>query len=395
MNTLSMAPGVYWTGVLDPDLRIFDVIMKADHGTTYNSYLVKGDKGCALIETAKEKFRDQYFQKVFSLVDPSQITHVILNHTEPDHTGSLGALLEQVPSATLVSSKNAVPFIKAILNRDVEVLTVGDGDTIDLGGVTLEFFQTPFLHWPDTMFTFVRERGILFPCDFLGSHFADERMFDDEVDDFTLARRHYFDHIIRPFKEYVLKALDKIKDLPVKMIAPSHGPILRTNLDKYIEDYRQWSLAPAKGEKPYAMVFYLTSYGNTKQMAEEVAKGAREAGADVGVFDLQAADIPAIVDEVERADAIATGSLTINGDAVKPVWDLLSSLATLKIRGKSAVAFGSYGWSGEAVRFMEERLKGLKFKVPAEGVRAQLFPTEADLNACRELGRKLVGSLSA
>ena len=124
MNTLQLAPGVFWTGVLDQDLRVFDVIMKADHGTTYNSYLVKGDQGCALIETAKEKFKEEYFQNIFSLVDPSQVTHVILNHTEPDHTGSLGALLAEVPSATVVSSKNAVPFIKAILNRDIQCLTM-------------------------------------------------------------------------------------------------------------------------------------------------------------------------------------------------------------------------------------------------------------------------------
>jgi len=395
LNTLQLASGVYWTGVLDPDLRVFDVIMKADHGTTYNSYLVKGDQGCALIETAKEKFKEEYFQNIFSLVDPSQITHIVLNHTEPDHTGSLGALLAEAPSATVVSSKNAVPFIKAILNRDIEVKTVGDGDSIDLGGMTLEFFQAPFLHWPDTMFTFVRERGILFPCDFLGSHFADKRMFDDEVDEFSPSRRYYFDHIIRPFKEYVLKALDKIQDLPIQMIAPSHGPILRSDLKKYLGEYREWSLAPAKGEKPYVVVLYLTSYGNTGRMAQQVAQGAREAGAEVGVFDLQAADMPSLVDEVEKADAVAIGSLTINGDAVKPVWDFLSSLATLKIRGKSAVTFGSYGWSGEAVRFMEERLKSLKFKIPAEGVRAQLIPKEEDLNASRTLGKKLVESTSA
>jgi len=394
LSTLKLAPGVHWTGILDPDLRVFDVIMKADHGTTYNSYLVKGEKGCAVIETAKEKYRAQFFENIFSLVDPLEITHIILNHTEMDHTGSLAALLEEAPSATVVSSKNAVPFIKAILNRDIEINPVGDGDSIDLGGLTLEFIQAPFLHWPDTMFTFVREQGILFPCDFFGSHFADEKMYDNEVDDFSHARRYYFDHIIRPFKEHAIKAMDKIGDLPIQMIAPSHGPILRTDLHKYIGEYRQWSTSPGKREKPYVLVFYLTSYGNTRLMAENVALGAREAGAEVGVFDLQATDIPSILDDLESADALAIGSLTINGDAVKPAWDLLSSLATLKLRGKAAVAFGSYGWSGEAVRFMEERLKGIKFKVPAEGVRAQLIPTDDDLGACRELGKNLVESIS-
>ena len=291
MSTLQLTPGVHWVGVMDPDLRVFDVIMKADHGTTYNSYLVKGETGCALIETSKAKFKDQYLQNVSSLVDLSQINYIVLNHTEPDHSGSLEALLSEAPAATVVSSKNAVPFIRGILNSDIEIKTVGDGDSIDLGGMSLEFIQAPFLHWPDTMFTYVRKYGVLFPCDFFGCHFADKRMFDDQVDDFTHTRRYYFDHIIRPFKEFALKALDKIEGLPIQMIAPSHGPVLRTDLHKYIGEYREWSTTPEKKTKPYALVFYLTSYGNTGRMAENVALGAREAGAEVAVFDLQATDL--------------------------------------------------------------------------------------------------------
>jgi flavorubredoxin len=243
------------------------------------------------------------------------------------------------------------------------------------------------------MFTYIPERKILFPCDFLGSHFADERMFDDLVDDFSHARRYYFDHIIRPFKEFSNRALDSIQDLSIEMIAPSHGPILRTNVARYLETYREWSAAPRRGEKPLALVFYATSYGNTRRMAEKVAEGCRDAGAEVAVYDLEATEPGSILDEVERADALAIGSLTINGDAVKPAWELLTSLATIKVRGKAACTFGSYGWSGEAVKFMEDRLKALKFKIPAEGVRVQLVPTEEDLSACRELGVKLVESL--
>ncbi|UCG39812.1 MAG: FprA family A-type flavoprotein [bacterium] len=394
MGNIQIASGIHWIGALDPDLRVFDVIMKAEHGTTYNSYLVKGQKGCAVIETVKERFAEQYLERLSTLVDLSRIDYIVMNHTEPDHSGSLEALLSEAISAKVVSSRNAVPFIKGILNRDIDIQVARDGDTIDLGGLTLEFLEAPFLHWPDTMFTFVREQGVLFSCDFLGSHYADERMFDDQVDDFSFSRRYYYDHIIRPFKEFALKALDKIEGLPIQVIAPSHGPILRTSLHKYVGDYRAWSSEPTRGEKPFVLVFYATSYGNTGAMAEKAAEGAREAGAEVGVFDLQVADSLALLDDVERADAILVGSLTINGDAVKPVWDFLSSLATLKLRGKAAGAFGSYGWSGEAVRFLEERLKALKFKVPVEGVRVQLVPTADDLAACREMGRKLVESLS-
>jgi len=393
VHQIEMVPGVHWVGTLDPQLRVFDVIMKAEHGTTYNSYLIKGSDGCALVETSKGKFTEQYIKGLTALIDPSDIDYIVLNHMEPDHTGALSTLLELAMPVKIVTSRNAVPFITNLLNREVEITTVGDGDTIDLGDMTLEFFQAPFLHWPETMFTFLREKGILFPCDFMGSHYADERMFDDKVDDFEFAFKYYFDHIFRPFKEFVNKALDKIEGLPIQLIAPSHGPILRTDIYKYVEKYRKWASLPEKSENPRVIIFYTSAYGNTGKMAHMVGEGARAAGADAVVFDLEDIEILSMIDEVEKADAIAVGSLTINGDAVKPVWELLSSLATIKLKGKSAVAFGSYGWSGEAVRLIEERLKGLKFKIPAPGLRVQLVPTEDDLDACRSLGKDLVESV--
>ena len=395
MSAIQLAPGVHWIGAIDRDLRVFDVIMKAEQGTTYNSYLVKGSKSCALIETVKAKFYDSYLSTIKTLVDPAQIDYIVMNHTEPDHSGSLENVLAEAQSARVVASKSGATFVKGILNRDIDVQMVGDGDSIDLGGVTLEFIQAPFLHWPDTMFTFVREHGVLFPCDFLGSHFADEKMFDDQVDDFAHARSYYFDHIIRPFKEFAVRAMDKIEDLPIQIIAPSHGPILRTDIHKYVEEYRSWCAVPHKSEKPRVLVFYASSYGNTRRMAESIADGCRKAGGEVNLFDLEVTDAISILDEVEAADALAVGSLTINGDAVKPVWDFLSSLATIKLKGKAAAAFGCYGWSGEAVKFMEERFKALKLKVPVEGVRAQMMVTQQDLEACMELGEKLTQSVSS
>jgi len=395
LGAKELAPGVYWIGSIDRELRVFDVIMKAEQGTTYNSYLVKGKESCALIETVKAKFFDSYLSTVKTLVDPAQIDYIVMNHTEPDHSGSLGKMLVEAQSAKVVSSKNGVPFIKGILNRDIDVQVMGDNDSLDLGGVTLEFIQAPFLHWPDTMFTFVREHGVLFPCDFLGSHFSDERMFDDLVVDFSHNRKYYFDHIIRPFKEFALRALERIKDLPIRVIAPSHGPILRRDIEKYLGEYSEWCSVPLKSGRPKALVFYASSYGNTRRMAESVAEGCRSSGAEVSLFDLEVTEGADVLDEVEAADAMAVGSLTINGDAVKPVWDLLSSLATLKLRGKAGAAFGCYGWSGEAVKSIEDRFKSIKLKVPVEGVRAQMMVTDQDLDACRDLGEKLIKSLSS
>ena len=394
MEPIKLAEGVHWVGVTDPLLRVFDVIMRTENGTTYNSYLVQGEKASAVIEAVKSKFTDEYIKRLSEHIDLSQLDYIILNHTEPDHTGGLAALMEAAPSAQLISSKNAVRLVKGILNRDVDVRAVGDGDELDLGGKTLKFIEAPFLHWPDTMFTYLPEDEILFPCDFLGCHFCDERMFDDLVDDFSHSYRFYYDHIMRPFKEHALRALEKISDLPISTIGPSHGPVLRTDINSYVEKYRSWSSVPGKGKVPTVLVFVASAYGNTASMAESFAEGVRQNGCKVKIFNLESADVAEFVDQIEAADAIAVGSLTINGDAVRPVWDLLSVLATVKLRGKLGASFGSYGWSGEAPRLIEDRLKGLKFKVPFENIRVHMTPVGEDLEACRELGRNIAGVLT-
>jgi len=277
----------------------------------------------------------------------------------------------------------------------VDPLLVGDGDSLDLGGRELRFISAPFLHWPDTMFTYVAQERALFPCDFLGCHYCDDRLFDDRAGDFSHAFRYYFDHIIRPFKEHARRALEKVRALELALIAPSHGPILRADPWKYVEAYERWSQQPAPDvERRRLLVFYASAYGNTARMAREVARGAEEAGAAVSVFDLAATDLGQVPDLVEAADGLAVGSATINGDAVKPVWDLLSGLATIKVRGKLGAAFGSYGWSGEAVRLIEERLRGLRFRVPEEAVTATLVPTEEDLAHCWQFGARLAAQLS-
>jgi len=267
VKPIKLAEGVHWVGVRDPLLRVFDVIMHAEHGTTYNSYLVQGENSSAVIEAVKAKFADEYLKRLSEYIDPSQLDYIIMNHTEPDHTGGLAALMEAAPSAQLISSKNAVPLVKGILNRDVDVKAVGDGDELDLGGKTLKFIEAPFLHWPDTMFTYLPEDEVLFSCDFLGCHFSDERMFDDLVDDFSYYYKFYYDHIMRPFKEHILRALEKIEDLHIGTVGPSHGPVLRTDIKSYMEKYRAWSSVPGKNETPTVLVFVASAYGNTAAMA--------------------------------------------------------------------------------------------------------------------------------
>lgn len=385
MKTYELAQNVWWVGAIDPDLRIFDIIMRAEHGTSYNSYIVKGTQASAVIETVKNGFFDEFLANIKSVVDPTQIKYIVLNHMEPDHSGSIGELLKIAPEAKIVVSKTGEHFIKNILNYEPNLIKVGDGDQIDLGGKTLRFISAPFLHWPDSMFTYLAEDQILFDCDFLGSHYADPMLFGDLTSDFFNDFKYYYDHIMRPFKRYVLQALEKLEKYPLKIVAPGHGPLIRRDIPEYIKCYRDWSTA--NPEQNRAIIAYVSAYGNTAKLAEKITVGIRQAGAEVEIYNLLETPVADLIDKIEGAKGLVVGSPTINGDAVKPVHDLLSSLATLSLKGKLGAAFGSYGWSGEAVPNLESRLAAMKFKVINSTVKPVLIPAEADFDNAVEFGK--------
>jgi len=400
LDAVEIAPNVHWIGALDPQLREFDIILKTANGTTYNAYCVRGTDGVAIIDTVKASHAEEFFRRLEQVARYDEITTIVLNHLEPDHSGSLPELMRRAPQAKLYISGKAQLMLKALVkSEDLLFNIVKTGDSVSLGGRTLRFFNTPFLHWPDTQCTLVEELGVLFSGDVFGCHFCDVRLFNDKVGDFRFSFEYYYQHIMRPFREHVLDALQLLEPLPLKLIAPAHGPILRDAPKSYMQRYRQLA-APLLNNEVGAgtkslLVFYISSYGNTAQMAHAVAEGAEtQPNVRVSLYDLQGGgDLP-FVDLIEEADGLAFGSPTINGDAVKPVWDVLSSLAVIKVSDKLGAAFGSYGWSGEAINMIEDRLRGLKLRVPIKGVRARLIPTEAELEQCRDLGKQLAQHLT-
>ena len=388
--------GVYWIGALDPGLVVFDIVIPTKYGTTYNSYLVKGEK-IAVIETVKSYCVDGFISKIRSLVRPEDIDYIIINHTEPDHSGGLIRLMELAPNAIPVFSRGARTFVKNILHKEFDYKEVKAGDSIDLGGKVLKFISAPFLHWPDTMFTYLETDKILFPCDAFGSHYCSDKRFNDELDskeDAFTAYEFYYDTILRPFKKYVIDALDNIKDIDIDIIAPSHGPILRENIEKYIDAYREWAGKTKKyPDKKKIVIIYVSSYGSTQKMAESIYRGACQPDTDVTLLNAAEIDMDSLLDEIDASDGIILGTPTLNAKAPKPIFDIISSLVTLNIRGKAAAVFGCYGWSGEAVQIIEDILKSLRFKIVTEGCELRMIPSEEELNGCEEFGKKFASAI--
>jgi NADH oxidase (H2O-forming) len=387
LGTVEIKAGIHWIGSEDPDLRVFDDLFPTAHGTTYNAYLIKGTEKTAIIETVEHKFVDEYMDKVRSLVDPATIDYIIVNHTEQDHSGSLAYLLESCPNAVVVLTTAAKNFLTNQLRRPFNSHTVKDGDTIDLGGRTLRFIVAPFLHWPDTMFTRLEEEKMLFSCDAFGAHYCSPgKIFNDEVDDFTAARHFYFDCIFRPFKDKVLSAVEKIRHDVIDMVCPSHGPIIRKDPWRVIQQFEEWSKPTSFSKKVF--ILYISPHGNTENMAQSVFAGASAVGGiEVISYHISHLGSAEIRNLMEEADGLIFGIPTINRDIPKPMWDVLAYLSTVRLKTNIAGLFGSFGWSGEACKMGEERLKGMGFKLVMEPVRANFTPTPELLEQCEALGR--------
>jgi flavorubredoxin len=390
-DIVTLAPDVYFTGVFDPHIRTFDIIMKTANGSSYNSYVIRGSEGVAVMDTVKKEFSAQFFERLEAVCEYHEIKYIVLHHLEPDHSGALFELMERAPKAKLIISGRAVMMLKALLKQDVEFEIANTGKKISLGNKTIEFLSTPFLHWPDTMSSYLHEEQILFSGDVFGSHYYDERIFNDQVGDFGYAFRYYYDHIMRPFKQFVLQALKLYKRFDIQMIAPLHGPVLRDDPMQYIEKYDTWSndityKKAAYGNK-IVSIFYMSSYGNTEKMAKKIYEGVDSVeGIRPSMYDLGSLEEQNMITLLEESDGIVIGTPTINGDAVKPAWDLLACMAYIENMGKTGAVFGSYGWTGEATEMIHERMRSLKFRLPSTPLKIKLIPTEMELVECYNFG---------
>ena len=382
-KALKLRGNFYWAGILDDTLRVFDIIMYTEFGTTYNSYIYKAGDKTILFETVKEKFFDDYLKELKEIVDVTKIDYLVVNHTEPDHAGSVQRLLELNPQLKIIATPTAVSFLQNIVNGDFCSIAVKDEQEMKIGNITLRFLHVPNLHWPDTMYTYIEEEQALVTCDSFGSHYSFEDILVSKVtnqEDYWKATKYYFDCIIGPFKPFMLQALARVRELDVTMICTGHGPVLDADIDKMYNTYEEWCTVVNPNQKKTVVIPYVSAYGYTGQLAEQIAKGIEDSGdVDVRAYDMVTADQAKVLEELGFADGILLGTPTIVGEALKPIWDLTTSIFAGTHGGKLASAFGSYGWSGEGVPHMIERLKQLRMRVPDEGFRVRFKPGEVDL----------------
>ena len=345
MKSLQLKQDLHWAGVLDKDLRVFDIIMETEFGTTYNSYVLKGSEKIALFETAKVKFFDQYLEALQEVVNIEDIDYIVMNHTEPDHAGSIVKLIELNPHICVVATACAINFLKNIINHDFYSIAVKENDTLSLGNKTLHFMLLPNLHWPDTMYTYVEEDKLLFTCDSFGSHYCSDDIVLSKVTDnegYMRATKYYFDNIIGPFKPFMIKALDRIEGLEVDMICTGHGPVIDCRIDEIKNTYRQWCTVINPNPKKTVIIPYVSAYGYTGELAEAIKNGILDSGdVDVRIYDMVVSDQAKVLEELGFADGILFGTPTIVGEALKPIWDLTTSIFAGTHGGKLASAFGS------------------------------------------------------
>ncbi|MCD6499303.1 MAG: flavodoxin domain-containing protein [Deltaproteobacteria bacterium] len=383
---------IYWVGAVDWELRDFHGY-RTPRGSTYNAYLVTGSEP-VLIDTVKSAFLPEMLSRIASVMDPKEIRHIISNHSEMDHTGSLPQTLQIVQPDRLYASANGAKALAAHFHWDQDVQVVKDGDRIELGDASFRFVDTRMLHWPDSMFTFVESDGVLFSNDGFGMHLASMERFDDEVDEAILEQEgaKYYANILMPFSPLVRKLLDRFPSLglDVSVIAPDHGPIWRKNPGRIMEWYRRWS---TQAPTDRAVVLFSTMWGSTRKMALAIADGLAAGGVSPRVMSLGTSHRSDLATSVLDAGALVVGAPTMNNNVFPVMADAMTYLKGLKPQNLVGAVFGSYGWSGESITYLEQMLSDMKVDRVADSVRVQYVPDGDALEHCRQLGLTVAGAM--
>lgn len=389
MGPVELIKDIFWVGAVDWNIRDFHGY-SLYRGTSYNAFLLVDEK-VVLFDTVKKPFGNKLLQNIGKIVEPSKIDYIIVNHAEMDHSGSLSDLMEVLKPEKLICS----PMCKKALidhfhREDWPFEVVKTGQNINLGKKTVQFIETKMLHWPDSMFSYLKEDRLLFSSDAFGQHWATSERFDDEVDNGELLRHaaKYYANILLPFSPLVQKLLSSVKDmgLAIDIIATDHGLIWRKNPSLIIQAYDKWSKQDGEFK---ALVIYDTMWDSTHKMALSVVEGLKEEGLSVQLMNLKENHRSDIMTQVMHAKALVFGSPTLNQGMLPTMADMLSYIKGLRPFGKIGAVFGSYGWSGEAPELIWNALENMNIKMIEPIIKARYIPRSEDLDACLELGRKV------
>jgi flavorubredoxin len=383
-----ISAGVYWVGARDWNRRVFDALIPLPQGTTYNAYLVVGADKTALIDTVNPGFEEDLVGRIRQVASPESLDYVIMNHAEPDHAGSIPQVMELSKDARLVTTEKGAKMAQVQYGVPAErIITVKDGDTIELGGKTLRFVEAPWLHWPETMFTYLEENKVLFPCDFLGFHSA-YGFYDDEVEEFVPFAQRYFGEIMMPFRKMGQKAVEKIDGLDIALIAPSHGPIHR-NPQRILDLYRTWTAGETK-EK--VIVVYVTMWKSTEAMVEAMVETLMAEGLEVSLHNLVHADLGDVARDLVDARAIVLGTPTVLG-GMHPLAIYAAYLVkALRPPLEYGAVLSSYGWGGGAVKQAAEILEPTKLEVVG-AVEINGPPSAEDYGKIADVGKQLASKI--
>lgn len=389
-----LTKGVYWVGVVDWALRHFHGYELTTHrGSSYNAYLITDEK-TVLVDTVWGPFQEKLIENIREIIDPAKIDIVVANHAEVDHSGALPAVMCYTPKATVVVSKRGRESVEGHFHQPWNFKPVQTGDKISIGQRELIFVEAPMLHWPDSMFTYLTGDNILMPNDAFGQHYATAFRFNDEVNQEELYEEalKYYANILTPFSSLVLKKIEEVLslNLPVSMIAPSHGIIWRKDPLQIAKKYQQWA---AQVPEKTAVIIYDSMWDGTRRMAEAIGEGLAADSIPYKMFYLPTSDRNDVVAEIFKTKAIIIGSPTFNQGLLPTITPILEDIKGLKFQNKIGAAFGCYGWSGESVKILEEHLAQCKIPVVAAGVRAKWQPKSEELTKCRELGNTVAQAI--
>lgn len=394
MPSVKLAEGVYWVGAVDWNIKYFHGPAYTTHrGTTYNAYLIMDDE-ITLVDTVYSPFSEDLIRHIRTVVDPAKINNIVINHGERDHSSSLPLIMKFAPNAKIYCTEKGKESLEKQYFGGWDYNVVKTGDELKIGKRTLSFIEAPMLHWPDSMFTYIKEDAILLPNDAFGQHIATNFRFDDEVDidEVMDEAAKYYANILLPFSPLVLKKIEEVTNMgiDIKIIGPSHGIIWRKDPGRIINAYLKW----AKGEaERKALVVYDTMWESTEKMAKAIMAGITSAGVTAKLFKMSVSDRNDIIKEMINAKAIIIGSPTINNDILPVLAPLLDDLKGLKPKGKVGMAFGSFGWGGGAAKTIDERLKAAGVQIIHDPVTIKWVPTPEELNNCFELGKVIAAKI--